>query len=198
MGAAAGPIGQIFGMVGGERAAKGAKRGAKRAAGEFQAPASLQASGAAYPLFGSRDASVFQNLQALLSGNSLKELEPALRANAYNTSRQQRSFKEAMGRSGLVGSGTDLGQNFAINQRGGEQASNILAGLPALRRENIAAALPYFQQFMGDIARRQAGRAAIKSGSVGPNAAAKANNANTEGNFISSFGGKGGGGGGSV
>jgi hypothetical protein len=189
-------VGEVTGAVGGERGRKGARRGYKRAAQEFDAPNSLKAGGAAYPLFGTSDASVFQNLGKLLAGNSLNELEPALRASSQNTLTQQRSFKNALSRSGLVGSGVDLGNNFAINQAGATRSSDILSQLPQLQRSNLAIALPYFQSFMGDIARRQAGRAGIKAQSAGPNAAGKAESSANMGNAIGSIAAKGVGGGG--
>jgi len=198
MGAAAGlgAAGQAIGITGGERGRKGAKRGFKQAAGEFQSPASLTSSGAAYPLFGTKDASVFQNLGALLSGNSLDELQPALRSADIGGRNQQRSFAGQLARSGLTGSGFGLGNNQAIANQTDVNKSNILAQLPALRRENLAAALPYFQTFMADIARRQSGRAGIKERSAGTNAAAKTESSNNMGNMVSSAGmGKGGGGG---
>ena len=188
--------GQAIGVVGGERSRKGAKRGAAMARREFKAPPAFQAGGGGFELLGAANNPLFKNLGALLGGNSLDELQPALRANALNTQRLQEGFAGQLGRSGLVGSGFGLGGNQAIAAQGAERSSDILAGLPQLRRANLATAFPFLQAYLGDVARRQSGRANARIDTYGPQAAAKAQSANNMGNMVGGMGGKGGGGGG--
>lgn len=130
-----------------------------------------------------------KNILSLLSGNSLDELQPALRSASQAGINNQRSFASQLAKSGLTGSGFGLGGNYAIQNQTDVNKSNILAQLPALQRQNLAAVFPFFSRYLGNQEFRVGGlsNAYINQGNM--NAASTANKYNTAANAIGGLGG---------
>lgn len=129
-----------------------------------------------------------QNAVALLQGNSAKELEPAMRASDMAGRNNQQRFASQLARSGLTGSGFGLGGNQAIQNQSDVNRQNILAQLPGIRRENLAALFPYFSRYLGNQEFRAGGLSGLQERRGSMNAAADINRWNT---VSSAIGGKG-------
>lgn len=143
-----------------------------------------------------------QNTVSLLSGNGANELQPAMRAADIAGRNKQGAFASQLARSGLTGSGFGLGGNYAIGNQTDVNKQNILAQLPQLQRENLAALAPYFSRYLSNQEFRSGGLSALKNQRGETNAAATANKWGTVTNALGGKGagggatGKGGGGGG--
>jgi len=129
---------------------------------------------------------------ALLSGNGLDALQPALRSADIQGRNNQRSFAGQLARSGLTGSGFGLGNNYAIQNQTDVNKQNILAQLPEQQRQSLGALFPYFSRYLSNQEFRSGGLAGLKNERGKYNAQADINRWNT---VSSSIGGAGGGGG---
>jgi hypothetical protein len=133
---------------------------------------------------GRSDNLLAQNAKALLGGNSLNELQPALQAADTAGRNNQRSFSGQLAKSGLTGSGYGLGGKFGIQNQTDVNKQNILAGLPGLRRENLAALFPYFSRYLTDREYRTKGLADLQLQRGSTEAAGTAQKWNTVSNSI--------------
>lgn len=197
MGAAG--AGSLFGgaasIAGQNKGQKKAQKGNSAAQKELGTPPIFQGSNWWNALTGPNSA-LGDNALALLQGNSAKELEPAMRASDTAGRNNQQRFASQLSRSGLTGSGFGLGGNQAIQNQSDVNRQNILAQLPALRRENLAALFPYFSRYLGNQEFRAGGLSGLQERRGNMNAAADINRWNTVSSAIGGSGGKGSGGGG--
>lgn len=135
-----------------------------------------------------------QNAVSLLKGNGANELQPALRSADIAGRNRQGSFAAQLAKSGLTGSGFGMGGNYAIGNQTDVNKQNILAQLPQLQRENLAALAPYFSRYLSNQEFRSGGLSALKNERGRTNAAATANKWATVGSALGGVGAKGGGG----
>lgn len=98
-----------------------------------------------------------QNALALLKSNGLSALEPALRSATTQGQSNQRRYSDMLARSGLIGSGLQMGGSNAIQNQTDVNRSNILAQLPNIQRENLQALYPYFARYLTNKESRVAG-----------------------------------------
>lgn len=187
--------GGALSVLGQNKANNQANQGYRHAENELGTPPIFMKGGPWWNALTGPNNLLAQNAQSLLSGNSLDELQPALRSASQAGVNNQQSFAQQLARSGLTGSGFGLGGNYAIQNQTDVNKANILAQLPALQRANLNTLFPYFSRYLGNQEFRAGGRSGLIERQGNMNAASTANRYATAANAISGMGGAGGAGG---
>lgn len=196
MGAGGGPAaslaGGIMSIIGQQKGQKAFNKGNTSAQDALGTPPVFWKGGPWWEAMTGPNNLLAQNAVALLKGNGMSELEPALRSADLAGQRNQMGLKQSLAKSGLIGSGVDIGNSFAAQNARDVNKANLLAQLPQIRRENLASLFPYFSRYLGNQEFRSGGISKLRSDRGSVNAASIANQWGTGANAISGMGGKGG------
>lgn len=189
---AASELGGIMSIIGQQKGQKQSNRGYNNAMGELGTPPVFWKGGPWWEALTGPNNLLAQNAVSLLKGNGMSELEPALRASDQAGQRNQMGLKQSLAKSGLIGSGVDIGNSFAAQNSRDVNKANLLAQLPQIRRENLASLFPYFSRYLSNQEFRAGGRSGLARDKGNMNAASIANQWATGANALGG-GGKGGG-----
>lgn len=183
--------GSAMSILGQQKAQKAFNRGNTSAQSSLGTPPIFWKGGPWWEALTGPNNLLAQNAVSLLKGNGMSELEPALRASDQAGQRNQMGLKQSLARSGLIGSGVDIGNSFAAQNSRDVNKANLLAQLPQIRRENLASLFPYFSRYLGNQEFRAGGISNLRNERGKMNASSVANQWATGANAISGMGGSG-------